>query len=491
MVPSEPIATAILLTVVGILLGVSALLSRATRLGIPIVLVFLILGMLAGSEGIGRIDFEDYHLSFRVGTAALVLILFDGGLNTPWRLLREVGGPSVTLATLGVLGTAGLVGVGARFLGFSWGEAFLLGAIVSSTDAAAVFSVIRGSGLTLRRRVGATLEAESGLNDPMAVVLTLTLTESVISGRPPGFAALGYAALQLLIGAVLGYGIGRAGRWVLGRLRPPAGGLFPVLTLGIALFAFGLPTLLQGSGFLAVYVAGMVLGNGPLPYRNGVLRVHDALSWLGQVVMFLALGLLVFPSRLLAVAGPGILLALFLTIAVRPVVTMLCLAPFRFPVREQLFIGAMGLRGAVPIILGTFPILAGVSAGHRLFDLVFFVVVASVLLQGGAARGLTRLLGQGAPVPPPPAALVELSSARALNGEMRSFFLVPEAAVADVPLAEIPFPQGAGAVLVIRGEELLTPQSDLVLRPGDHVYVLGRTQDWPLLNLLFGLPEAN
>lgn len=486
----EPFQTAVLLSVVGAMLALSVMSSRASRLGVPIVIVFLVIGILCGSEGIGGIAFEDYPLAFRVGMVALALILFEGGLNTPGRLLRDVAAPAGVLATLGVVATAGLVALVAHAVGFGLIEALLLGAIASSTDAAAIFSVLRGGGIRLKRRVAAVLEAESGFNDPMAVVLTLALTEAALHDRLPGAGAFLEAAIQLSIGAALGWLLGHAGRWVLTRVRPAAGGLYVVLTLGIAFVAFGLPTLLFGSGFLAVYVAGVVLGNGPLPYRSGVLRVHDALGWLSQIVMFLTLGLLVFPSRVLSVAWPGLLIALSLTLVIRPLVTVLCLWPFRYPFRERLFVGWMGLRGAVPIVLGIYPVLNGVPGGERIFDVVFFVVVASVLIQGGTARWLTKRLKLDMPHLPAPPAVIELSSTRPLRGDLLSFFITPEAAAAGTALAEIPFPSAAAAVLVVRGQELLAARGEVVVKPGDHVYVFCLPEDRPLIQLLFGQLEA-
>jgi cell volume regulation protein A len=486
MLPPEPHMTGILLVVLGVLLAVSAAVSRASRFGIPAVLIFLGIGMLAGSEGIGRIHFEDYHLSFRLGVVALALILFDGGLNTPAAVARRVAGPAGVLATLGVLGTAGFVGLCGRALGLPWGEALLFGAMVSSTDAAAVFSVLRSGRVHLPERLGATLEAESGLNDPMAVVLTLLLTEVVLVGRPPGPGALLAVPAQLLIGAAAGLAIGAAGRWALLRLKLTVGGLYPVLTLAFAFISFGLPTLLGGSGFLAVYLAGMILGNGPLPYRTAVLRVHDAVAWLSQIVMFLALGLLVFPSRVWAVAGMGIPLALLLVFVARPLIVWLLLLPFHYPLREVAYLGWAGLRGAVPIILGTYPVLAGVGSGERIFNLVFFVVVASVLLQGGSLRWVARRLGLAQQELPVPNAVLEITSMRPLRGEVMSFHITGEAAVAGVALGEIPFPPEAGAVLAVRGDALLAPRDDVVLEPGDHVYVFCQRGDRAEIQLLFG-----
>jgi cell volume regulation protein A len=329
---TEPLATAVVLATFGILLAVSLVSTRALeRFGVPVALIFLVVGMLAGSEGIGGIAFDDYQRAFRIGIVALVLILFDGGLNTSVREVRQTLAPAGILATLGVVGTAGLVAAAAHALGFPWPAALLLGAVVSSTDAAAVFSVLRGSGISLKRRVGTTLEVESGINDPVAVILTVALTENLLSPD----AALGWrlaldAAIEIVVGLALGVAVGYGGRQLLARLRLPSGGLYPVLTLAFAFIAFGVATVLHGSGFLAVYVAALVLGNGALPYRAGLVRVHDAMAWLSQIAMFLVLGLLAFPSRLMEVAWIGLALALFLAVVARPVVVALCLAPFGY-----------------------------------------------------------------------------------------------------------------------------------------------------------------
>jgi cell volume regulation protein A len=391
---ADVLTTASIFLVTGLLLALSVLFSRASaRIGVPVFLLFLVLGMLAGSEGIGGIAFEDYRISFRLGTLALVLILFDGGLNTSMASFRRGVGPAIVLGTAGVAITAMVVGGAAHLLGFPWIPALLLGSIVSSTDAAAVFSVLGASGLKLQERAGTTLELESGLNDPMAVILTLALTQSVADGRPPDLRLLLHIPLELLIGGALGLGFGGAGRLLLRRLRLPADGLYPVFTLGLGFLAFGLPTLLSGSGFLAVYLAGLVLGNGDFPYRTGVLRFHDAAAWCGQVTMFLMLGLLVFPSRILAAAGTGLALGAVLTLVARPLAVLLCLLPFRFPARETAFLSWVGLRGAVPIILATFPVLAGVDGAHRSFDIVFCVVVLNALVPGGTVAWAAHRLG--------------------------------------------------------------------------------------------------
>lgn len=490
---AEPAATAVLLVTAGALLAASALTSRVTRrVAVPAALVFLLVGVLAGAEGVGGIAFADYGLAFRLGTVALALILFDGGLHTSMAAVRAAARPAGVLATAGVVGTAGLAAAAAHWLGIGWPQALLLGAIVSSTDAAAVFSVLKGSGLQVKQRAAATLEVESGVNDPMAVLLTVTLTRQLAApgAHPPAELAL-ELVLQLVVGGGLGVLFGRLGRFVLARAYLPAGGLYPVLTIGVACLAFGVPTLAHGSGFLAVYVAGLVLGDGPLPFRAGLLRVHDALAWLSQVVMFLVLGLLALPSRLTAVAGPGLALAVFLAVVARPLVVAACLAPFRaFAWRERWYVGWVGLRGAVPIVLATYPVLAGAPGAGAVFDLVFFIVVVNAFLPGATVPWVTRRLGLESDEPPPPPAVLEIESRAPLAGELLSFHVDEALAVAGLPLRELPFPEGAAAVLVVRGGAVLAARGGTVLTPGDHVYVVTSAEDRGLVLLMFGGPEA-
>ena len=489
--PTEPEATALLLATCGVLLAVSVVFSRASqRFGFPIALLFLGVGMLAGSEGIGGIQFDDYHFAFRIGVLALALILFDGGLNTPLSAVRRAAAPAGVLATLGVAGTAVLVATGAHYLGLGWPEALLLGAVVSSTDAAAVFAVLRGSGLQLKRRVGVTLEVESGINDPIAVILTTVLTQNLLTpGAVEGWRIPVEVLVQLAMGGLVGTGVGYGGRYLLSRLTLHSGGLYPVMTLSLGLVSFGLATLAHGSGFLAVYVAGLLLGNGPLPYRSGLLRVHDALAWLSQVGMFLILGLLVYPSRLVSVAGIGLTIALLLACVVRPLVVWLCLLPFRYPRREVLYIGWVGLRGAVPIVLAAFPVLAGAPGAERLFDLVFFIVVANALVPGATVAWVTQKLGLQTREQPAPQAVLAIESRQPLKGELMSFYIDDPLLVTGVPLEELPFPEGSAVALIIRGDELVPPVPGTTLQAGDHVHVIASPEDRPIIQLMFGRPE--
>ncbi len=489
MPTGEPFTTALLLTTGGFLLAASVLFSGATRrLGMPVGLVFVAIGMLAGREGLG-IAFDDTAFAWRLGTVALTLILFDGGLNTPVASFRVAFAPAGVLATVGVLATAGLVGAFARLVGIPWGQALLLGAIVSSTDAAAVFSILRSSGLQLKRRVGATLELESGLNDPMAVILTEALTSQLVSGRPLGWWTAGDVLLKLGVGLAAGLAIGWAGRFLLARVRLPVGGLYPVLTVAIALLAFGIPELLHGSGFLAVYVAAVLIGNGPLPFKGGVLHAHDAGAWFLQVSMFLVLGLLATPSRLLASGVVGVALGLFLLVA-RPIVVVPILAAFRFRWPERLYVGWVGLRGAVPVILAMVPVLAKAPGAGAIWDAVFFIVLVNITVLGFTVRRGAARLDLQASRPPPPQGLIEISSGRPLDAAIEAFYVDPASAVAGSSLADLPpFPAGSAVLMVLRGDDLLTARGSTVLLPGDHVYVLTRPEDADFVHLLFGDAE--
>jgi potassium/hydrogen antiporter len=491
MPTSEPAATALLLTICGVLLAVSVLSSRASqRIGVPIALFFLAVGILAGSEGIGGIPFSDYRLAFRMGSVALALILFDGGLNTPMEVIRRVWAPAGVLASIGVLLVAVLVAGFAHLGGLGWPEALVLGAIVSSTDAASTFAVLRASGLQLKRRVAATLEVESGVNDPTAVILTTTLTFNLLSPGEHGLPEMLLGILtQLLIGAVIGIGAGYAGRTLIGRLHLVTGGLYPALLLAFGFLSFGVATLAQGSGFLAVYLTGIVLGNGPLPYRAGLLRIFDAVAWLAQIGMFLMLGLLVFPSRLGEMALLGLGVALVLAVLIRPLVVALCLAPFRYPRNETVFIGWVGLRGAVPIVLATFPVLVSAPGADRIFHLVFFICVVGAIIPGGTVAWATRRLGLGSREPPAPHAVLAVESRVPLKGELMSFYIDEALVVSGVRLDELDFPEGASVALIVRGDQLIPPKGSTLLQPGDHVYLVVQPEDRPLIQLMFGRQE--
>jgi cell volume regulation protein A len=489
---SEPHATAVFFMVVALLLAVSALVSHATqRLRVPAGLIFLAIGMLAGSEGVGGIAFDDYPFAFRIGSAALALILFDGGLNTPVETLRRSLAPAGLLATVGVVGTMVIVAIVANWLGLPWSASFLLGAIVSSTDAAAVFAVLRSNGIQLKHRVGGALEVESGINDPVAVILTTLLTRQLLGERVSVWLAALDVLREIAIGAVLGVAIGGGARWLLARTRLPASGLYSVMTLATALLAFSLPTLVHGSGFLGVYVAAVALGAGRVPYGTALRRIHDSLAWLGQVVMFLVLGMLVYPSKLVEAAWIGTIVGLALTFVARPVMVALCLVPLRFPRNDVLYVGWVGLRGAVPIILATFPVLAGAPGAARLFNIVFFIVVLNAFLPGTTVPWLTRRLELESQEPPPPEAVLTIESFDRLDGELLSYYVDEALPVAGMMLHELPFPEGAAVTMIVRGRELIAPKGDTRLEVGDHAYVLTKPDGVGMVQLLFGHPETS
>ncbi|MEP6765960.1 MAG: potassium/proton antiporter [Gemmatimonadaceae bacterium] len=485
-------SSAFFLAVFGALLVVSVLFSRASvRTGVPLTLVFLGIGMLAGSEGIGGIAFEDYALSFRLGTMALAFILFDGGLNTRWSHVRHVLAPAGVLATIGVIATGAIVAGGAHLFGMGWNEACLIGAIVSSTDAAAVFSVLRASGVHLKKRVGLTLELESGLNDPLAVILTTLVIQFIVDREHVSGAQIALSVLmEVVVGGVLGAFIGIGARRLLVRFPLRPSGLYPAFTVGVACLAYALPTLLHGSGFLAVYIAGIALGEGALPYRNSVERVHDSIAWLCQIGMFLVLGLLVSPSRLASGALTGLGVALLLAFVARPAAVALCLAPFRYRIREVAYIGWVGLRGAVPIVLATLPVISNVPGAAHVFDVVFFIVVINAAMQGTSVPWVTRKLKTEAAEPAPASAVLSIEGHREFTTLIHSYFVDELLAVAGLSLADVPIPGHSSVMMVVRGKELIAARGETILTPGDHVYLLVAPEDTPIVQLMFGQPEG-
>lgn len=372
----------------------------SNRLGIPALIFFLGIGMLAGSDGPGGIYFDNAQVAQSLGVVALAFILFAGGLETEWKVVRPALGAALSLSTVGVLLTAIVVAVFALLVfHVSFAEGLLLGAIISATDAAAVFSVLGARNLQLKGQLLPLLELESGTNDPMAVFLTIGLTALLANPHESVFSLLLLFVQQMGVGIIMGLLIGWVATWLISRLNLDVEGLYRVFTIALVLFSYGLTALLGGSGFLAVYLTGMLLGNSAVQRVDRLSRFHDSLAWLMQIAMFLILGLLVFPSRLPAVFVDGLLVTAVAVFLARPASVLIALLPFKMPLQEKLFVGWVGLRGAVPIVLATFPLLAGLSKASYLFDLVFFVVLASVLLQGTTVPFVARWLRVTAPVP--------------------------------------------------------------------------------------------
>lgn len=373
------------LLLIGILLLTTVLAgSLSSRFGLPALIGFLGLGMLAGVEGPGGIAFSNFAIAQSVGTASLIFILFSGGMDTSWQDVRRVAAPALMLATVGVLLSAGIVaGSAMLLLGLGIFEAALLGAIIASTDAAAVFAILRSTGLDLHGDVPALIEVESGSNDPMAIFLVGAVLLFITSENVSPFALVPEFVVQMMMGALVGLAVGFAMPWLLKRGGYRQGGLAFVISIAAALIAFGAAHLLAGNGFLASYLAGLVAGNRSYAARRTVASFQDGMAWLAQVTMFLTLGLLVTPSELEPVLVPGLVTTAILLLVARPISVFVCLAPFRrFGWRAKLFVSWAGLRGAVPIVLATFPIVAGVPGAFAIFNIVFFVVVLSSLIQG-------------------------------------------------------------------------------------------------------------
>ncbi|WP_169978599.1 potassium/proton antiporter [Tautonia rosea] len=482
MFPAEAL---ILIASVLILLGIASS-KFSARAGIPVLVLFLILGMLAGSEGIGGINFEDYELAYGVGTLALTLILFDGGLSTPLSAFQTAWKPASALATLGVLLTSAIMGAAAAWvLGLKLIDGMLLGSIVGSTDAAAVFAVLRSGGIRLPGRLSSTLEVESGSNDPMAIFLTIGLIGVIRGDLAFGPELLGLFATQAIGGTVIGLGVGFLGVQLINRIRLESAGLYPVLATAVGMLAYGLTVAFDGSGFLAVYLAGIVLGNSRLVFKRGIFLFHDAGAWLAQIVMFVVLGLLSFPSRLVDVAPQGLLLAAVLVFVARPVAVGLTLLPFRFTWRELIFLSWGGLKGAVPITLATFPFLFQIANANRIFDVVFFVVLVSALFQGWTLPILARKLGLQRPPEPSAPVTLELTSLRHVDGDIVDYYLNLDSRAASKMVRELALPEGAVIALIARGDRVIPPKGSTRILPGDHVIVVLGPGTRPLVDRVF------
>lgn len=458
------------------------------RFGIPSLLVFVAFGMFAGPEGIDLIGDIAPALAQSVGVVALAYILFFGGVSTDWDDVRPIVAPGVVLATVGVLLTALGVGLFTHLvLGFSWLDGFLLGAIVSSTDAAAVFAILRSRNVALQGSLRPLLELESGSNDPMAVFLTVAFLHLIANPSESPLTLIPFFFVQMGIGGLLGVVAGRILAFVVNRIRLEHQGLYPVLTLGFVPFLYSAVAALGASGFLAVYLAGLSLGQRDFVQRGTIVRFHDGIAWLMQIAMFLALGILARPSHVLAAARPGALAAGFLMIVARPVSALIALAPFRsFSPGARMLIAWVGLRGAAPIVLATFPLLAGIEQAGAIFNIVFFAVLASVLVQGPSLPFFARLFGVSAPfarLPRPPLRFEPTQDSR---WRLIEFQILPTSEAGDVPIVELGLPHTALLVLVGREARYVVPSGTTMLRPGDIVLALVEPEDIDALRLALG-----
>ncbi len=449
------------------------LLKYFDNFGIPILLLFLTVGMIAGPEGIGKIHFGDTRIVQNIGIIALTLILFSGGLDTKWSAVRTVVRPAAMLSTLGVLLTAMITAFSAvLLLGLPLKTGLVLGAIISSTDAAAVFAILRSRHINLRPPLRPILELESGSNDPMAIFLTLAFIQISIAPETGVISIILLFILQMSVGAAVGVASGRVVVYILNKLKLFYEGLYPVFCLAALALTYAIATLLRGSGFLAVYLAGMIIGNSYIVQKRSILRFFDGFAWFGQITMFLCLGLLVFPSRVAQIIIPGLIISAILMFVARPISVFVSLIACGLRLPEKVLVSWVGLRGAVPIILATYPVLAGIHNAELIFNIVFFVVLTSALLQGWSLPPVAKILKVTVPHESKRDYPIEFEPKPGMDAELTEIILPFEANAVGKSIVELGFPEDSLVVLIVRGEDYIVPCGGTVLESGDVLLVL-------------------
>ena len=468
-----------ILLVGSLLLLISVIVGKPSyKFGVPTLLIFLVIGMLAGSEGIGGIYFDDPKIAQFIGIVSLNFILFSGGLDTNFDAVKPVLKQGLVLSTLGVLLTAVSLGTFVWVItDFTIYESLLLGSIVSSTDAAAVFSILRSKNLALRENIRPTLELESGSNDPMAYVMTIACLTLVINQDQDFLSTIPFFLQQMVLGALAGWGFGKLSKFVINRIRLDFEGLYPVLVIALMFITFSATDFVGGNGFLAIYICAVYLGNQDLIHKKTIIKMYDGLAWLMQIVLFLTLGLLVFPSQILPVIGIGVLISLFLIVVARPVGVFISLIFFRMKLRRRFYIAWVGLRGAAPIVFATYPLLAGVDKANMIFNIVFFISVTSVLIQGTTLSTVAKWLNVALPksakiVTPTDAFLAENPKAA-----MKEILITADCQAANKKIVALKFPKNAIIAMIKRDGKFLVPNGATVIEANDTLIVLSDTKE--------------
>lgn len=462
------------LIIAAVLIVLSVLTSKASsRLGIPALLLFLVVGMLAGDHGLGNIHFSNYALAQKLGLIALAFILFSGGMNTELKEVRPVLKPALLLSTLGVVIATALIGFFACvFLGFTWTEGCLLGATIASTDVAAVFTVLRSKNVSLKEGLAPLLELESALNDPMAVFLGVSLLGIVGNSGQSAWQLIPFFFQQMILGSLIGLGSGKSATWLINRIKLEFEGLYPVLNIGWILLTYALTQRLGGSGFLAVYVAGIVIGNANILHRRSLVHFHEGIAWLGQIAMFLSMGLLVHPMELWAIAPLGIALSAFLVFVARPASVFLCFPGRRFDTREKLMVSWAGLRGAVPIILASYVLATQIPRAQEIFNLAFFVTFFSVLLQGTLIPAVAKHLGVNLPFREKFRFPIEFNPTENLRNKLIELPITRDCAAIGKSLVQLNFPKDVLVVLIQRDGNIVVPRGSTLICDQDTLLIL-------------------
>jgi cell volume regulation protein A len=468
-----------ILLIGSILLFISLVAGKTSyKYGVPVLILFITIGMLAGSDGIGGIHFDNPKTAQFIGIVALNFILFSGGIDTDWRSVKPILWQGITLSTLGVLITASTLGLFVwAITDFTIFEALLLGSIVSSTDSAAVFSILRSKNLALKGNIRPTLELESGSNDPMAYILTIVFTGLVIN-QNSGFENIVILFLrQLLLGGLLGFVFGKIGSIIINKIKLDYEGLYIVLVIAIMFFSFSFTNFVGGNGFLAVYLCAVFLGTQELLHKRKILKSFDSFAWLMQIILFLTLGLLVYPSRIIPVFGIGLLISVFLILIARPISVFLCLLPFKLQTRVKLFVSWVGLRGAVPIVFATYPLIAGVEKANMIFNIVFFISLTSVIIQGTTLPKVAKWLNLILPENRKPKNQSDLELAESLKSALVEITVPENSKAIGIMLVELKLPKNTLISIIQRKNRYITPTGSTTLEGNDKLFILSEDKE--------------